>query len=284
MGELRYRIWLGKSVAGAANSSYLKVEGGDGSRPTVGVVKAEVADALLVDQRVFAGRSFIPLLASEVSKLRLDGTGGKRQLARSGHRWRFDGMMGDRLVDDEAIDPLLYQFPRIRAESFLDEADAKEALVGERVRISIHEQGAKAPWIVEVGGSCPGKSGMIVAVRERPQPLAGCVTDRVLAGLTLTAESLLDRTAFGFAQDAVESLSLTRGDDALSLKRKEDGFELVSPEKAEVSLEQGNRRILEIVSTGAEVLDAPNLSALGLDPPRGRAVLRGLPKTGTSAV
>lgn len=284
MGDVAYELRVGKSAVGSSDSAYLAVQGGAASKPTVGVVKSEVADALLVDQRSFKGRSFIALAKSELSSLSLSGSGGTRRLVRSSHRFRFEGMEHNRLVDDEALDPLLFQFPRMRAETFLDEATAKQALLGELVHIEARGKGQKVPVIVDVGGKCPDRDDLVVAWRRSPDPIAGCITGQVMAGLTLEADALLDRTAFGFPEESVEEVHIDRDGRALTLKRREGQFAMEAPEKGTVSLDAGNRRVRNIVSTRGELVEAPDLRKLGLEPPRGRAVVRGLPLTGTAAV
>jgi hypothetical protein len=133
----------------------------------------------------------------------------------------------------------------------------------------------KTPLTLSVGGRCKD-TGKVVALRRAPDELAGCVPDTVMAGLTLSAEALVDRTAFGFGTDAVERVVTERAGRRFELVRDDSGFSLKSPVQAKVDLNQGNQRIETLVNSKGEIVDAPDLTALGLSPAAGNTTVTGL--------
>lgn len=275
MGAIDYRLVLGKPAPAPSGGSYLAISG-EGSEDAVGIVKQSLVDAILVDPREFLGRALVPYGRSDIEELDLSGAGGTRHLKRDGHRFRFQGMLGERVVDGDALDPLFFHLARLTREGFLGVPEAEAALSrGERVDLAIWTESAKAPLALSVGGHCKDK-GRVVALRRAPDPLAGCVPDTVMAGLTLTAEALIDRTPFGFGTDAVERVVTERAGRRFELVRDESGFSLKSPVQAKVELNQGNQRVETLVSAKGEIVDAPDLKALGLSSPMGETTVTGL--------
>ncbi len=275
MGGSDYRLVLGKPAPAPSGGSYLAVSGA-GVDEVVGIVKQSFAEAILVDPREFLGRALVPYGRGDIVRLELSGAGGPRKLTRAGHRFRFNGMLGDRLVDSEALDPVFFHLARLTREGFLSLPQAEAALGrGERVDVQLWANAAKTPVSLSVGGRCQERD-KVVALRRAPEPLAGCVPETVMAGLTLSADALLDRTPFGFGADAVERVVTERGERRLDLVRNEAGFALKAPVAAQVDLQQGNQRVEALVNAKGEIVENPDLSRLGLAPPLGRTTVTGL--------
>jgi len=275
MGAIDYRLVLGKATPAPSGGSYLAVSG-EGIAEVVGIVKQSVADAILVDPREFLGRALVPYGRGDIVRLELSGAGGTRRLTRAGHRFRFSGMLGDRLVDTDALDPVFFHLARLTREGFLSLPEAEAALGrGERVDVQLWTSTAKTPVSLAVGGRCQERD-KVVALRRSPEPLAGCVPETVMAGLTLSADALLDRTPFGFGADAVERVVTDRDGRHFDLVRNEAGFALKSPVAAQVDLQQGNQRVEALVNAKGEIVENPDLPKLGLAPPLGRTTVTGL--------
>ncbi len=277
MGALRYRLLLGKSVRTPSGAAYLEVTGEGIKGQGIGIVREPLVKALLTDEREFLGRSLVPFGRMETTRLELTGAGGTRRIVRDGHRFRFDGMLDNRYVDGEMLDPVFFHLARLNLERFLDLEQARSALEqGEAVVVELWGKDSKTSVKLRVGGTCPSDPAQVVAIRDRPHPLAGCVPGTVMAGLAMKAERLLDFTPFSFSTDAVERLVIQRPLGRLELVRTEGDFSLKAPVEAKVDLERGNRRIQTIVDSQGEVVQQPNLAELGLAPPRGTATVTGL--------
>lgn len=275
MGAIDYRLVLGKAAPAPSGGAYLAVSGA-GSAEVVGIVKQSLADAIQSDPREFLGRALVPYGKGDIVRLELSGAGGTRRLVRDGHRFRFQGMLEGRLADADALDPLFFHLARLTREGFLSPSEAEAALArGERVDIQLWTGTTKAPLSLSVGGRCQDKD-KVVALRRSPEPLAGCVPETVMAGLTLSADALVDRTAFGFGPDAVERVVTESGGRRWELVRNESGFALKSPVAAQVDLNRGNQRVEALVNAKGEIVPNPDLAKLGLAPPRGQTTVTGL--------
>jgi len=278
MGSISYVLRLGKEAASPAGAHYLELltEGGPGS--SVVLVSRDLVTELSVDASSLRARQLIPYLSPLLSKIAIVGTDGEtRSVTKMGERaWRFVGAFSGSRVDREAFDQVLVHFARIKAEHFLSVAEAEAALAkGSKVSLELVPTDGKQPTArIVVGGACPKSDADVVAVRREPDPLAGCVPRSVLAGLDVSAESLVDRHLFWLRKDEVESLRIHRGDKKLELDRTEAGFALRAPVKGEVELETGNERIGAIVRAEGKRLDAPDPKKLGLVPPTGTVTVR----------
>jgi hypothetical protein len=125
---------------------------------------------------------------------------------------------------------------------------------------------------------------MLVVLRQKPLPLAGCVNADVLAGFTLSPGTLVDRTPFSFSADEVERVVVSVGSQRLELVRDGEGFSLKAPVQTRVALAQGNQRIETLVGSAGQKVKAPDLAALGLEPPSGSMVITGLSEVTNSTV
>ena len=285
MGPISYRLLLGKPAASPSGAAYVEVSG-EGVRGGVGAVRKEVVDVLLMDHREFMGRGLLPYARSEIARLKLEGTGGKRAIVRDQHRFRFDGMLDNGFIDGAALDPLFFHLARLEAEPFLSLQKAEQALEhsGSRVKLSVWPRAGEERVELEVGGRCPTAESRAVAIRHEPRPLAGCVPASVMAGLTLEARALLDFTPFSFAPDAVERVVTQRQGKRFELIRNEGGFQLKAPVAAQVELRLGNARVESIVDAKGDVVDDPDLKALGLEPSLGTTTVTGLSELTNDAV
>jgi hypothetical protein len=287
MGKIRYELKLGKEAAAPAGAHYLELVASGAPGSGVGVVSRDLVTELGIDAAELRGRQLMPYLSDALERIVIEGQGGTRRLVKSGkNRWRFDGMQGNLRVDREAFDAVLVQFARTKAEHFIDRAAAERALSGaEIVRVTMLPKAKDQPkGVVHVGGSCPKSENDVVAVRKEPDPIAACVPKSVLPGLTTPAEALVDKSLFTLRKDEVESLLAQRGTRKLELERKENGFTLRAPVKAEVELDVGNGHIENILRARGKIVEKPDLKKLGLDPPRGHVTLKSAAESESAVV
>ncbi len=276
MGAIRYRLAIGAEAASPAGATYVELSGVGVPTPGVALVAKELLPELSAGLTELRSKLLLPYLSIALSKLSLAGEGGERRLRREGKLWRFDGERGDRRVSREALDSVLLQLARLNVEQFLDaqEVERQQRGAGVVTVTQTPEDPAKPPGVLIVGGACPGGRPGVLARRVSPDPLAGCVPDSVMAGLTLPAERLEDASAVGLRRDEIESLSVELGGRKLVMDRLESRFELREPTRAEVSLEAGNERLEHLVAARGQRVEAPDLAALGLQPPRGTLTVR----------
>lgn len=266
MGSIHYVLALGKPAASPEGSAYLEVSGEGVPEPGVCIVSASLVSELSLGAGQLRGRQVMPYLSSSLSKLRLEGEGGVRTLAKvKGIIWRFDGMNGELRLAREPFDRVLLQFARTKADHFITATQARAAQSGAAtVRITMTPAEPKQPkGVVVVGGACPGSPEDVVALRIEPSELAACVPGNVMPGLSTTAEELVDRALFALRADEIESLDVKRGERELALDRTGSGFLMRKPQRAPVELDAGNQRIAALLAARGALVTGRELTPAG---------------------
>ncbi|HEY6558744.1 MAG TPA: DUF4340 domain-containing protein [Polyangiaceae bacterium] len=287
MGPVQYRLLLGKEAASPSGASYLEITGESAPRKGVVIVSKELVSELSVDVGQLRGQEMMPYLSASLKTLTVDGAGGTRRLRQDEWGWRFDGMLADRRVNREALNRILLQFARTKAERFIDAKLAEKALSsGEQVTIRmVPKNTALPPGRIVIGGKCPNGEG-IVALRHEPDVAAACVPSSVMPGLATPTGELVDRNLFGVRRDEVESIAIRIGERRLELDRKGDGFVMRAPAKGDVDMEAGNQRLDAMLGLTGEPLDhipdAAELAKLGLSPPAGEVTFKSVAEHGSS--
>lgn len=278
MGDVKYRLRKGAEAASPKGAHYVEIAGENA--PGKGVVLAgkTLLDELDVKLDDFRERYVMPYLSTALDKIAIDGTAGTKKLRRGELRdsFRFDGMLGDVRLSRRALDRILTQFARTRADRFIDAGEAERLLAGaEVVTVTMTPSDKKDPvGVVVIGGKCPEAPDAAVALRKQPDRVAACVPSGVVLGLSVPADGLADRTLFWMRPDAVERFDIERPDGKLSLERKDVGFVMRAPREGTVEPEPGKDRLEALVHATGKLVEAPDLAKLGLLPPRGKAVLR----------
>jgi hypothetical protein len=272
MGAISYRIALGNQAPSPPGAAYVELTGDGAPRPGVMVIKGDLVGELGAGPEHFRRRDLSRYVVGELSRLVLEGAGGKRALVQMPPGiWRLEGGF---LVDRELIRRAFAELSRSEGESF-DARQAEPALRGaDTVRATLVPSDAKQPTAeLEVGGQCPSNPKQVVGFRKKPDPLAVCLPPSALDLLKVPAEQLVQRTPFSLRTDEVESLVIEEGGRRLELLRTGTAFTLRAPEKAEVELAVGNERLELMLGTSAELVENPELKRLGLDPPSGTATV-----------
>ena len=280
MGEVHYRLRLGKEAAAPQGAAYLEVAGEGAPRKGVMLIGPGLVEELSVSVDDYRGRYVMPYLSPALAGIVIEHEHGTLRLKRAQwDGWRMDGMLGDVRVSREGLDRVLLQFGRAKAESFLDQAVARKAVaVPGAVSILLVPKDAKQPPArVRVGGSCPHQPDDTVALRLEPDPLAACVPSGVLGGFTLPAEVLVDRALFSLRPDEVEGLSVVEGERRLALQRKEQGFVLKAPHEAEVDAEAGTARLEALLGARGQIIEGADPDALGLGASAATVTVRSVP-------
>lgn len=253
MGELSYRLRLGKESPAPAGSRYLEVTRGSGESH-VYVIKKSLVDALFPAGESFRGRQIAPYQKRSVEGMVLSSAAGARRLRRVGDNFHFDGMEDGQRVDRAALERVFVALGRAVAEPFLDIEVAKAALsVEPSVRVLLRPSGDKAEASLEFGGTCPTDPGKAVGVRHVPEPLAGCIDKSVVFTLREPASAFIDDGLFSFNADEVDTVRLVEGERVLDFARKGDGFELRAPEAATLDAEAAADRLARILGVSGEL-------------------------------
>ncbi|MET0412492.1 MAG: DUF4340 domain-containing protein, partial [Polyangiaceae bacterium] len=263
MGEVRYRLRLGPDSVSPQGSKYLEVSetrpNGESERSVV-VIKDSLVKELDRSPESLRGRRIAPYSRLTLRELTLSGAGGERRLERHGLEYRLLGAPGDIRADRSAIERLFLALARTEAEPFLTLEQARAALAGaEHVTLTLVPSEAEQPSArLVVGGRCPGSEHKTVALREAPEPIAGCVDEGVLSALALPASALIDRALFSLNLDELDRLYVAEGERRLELARKGDGFVLTAPREAELDPDAVTDRLTRLLALrGERVLPQP---------------------------
>jgi hypothetical protein len=264
MTSVSYRLRLGGESVAPPRSKYLELTetrrtaGGGGERQVL-VIKDTLVKELDVAPEALRGRRIAPYSRLTVRQLALSGSGGERRLERRGEAFLLLGAPRDVRADRAAVERLFLALSRTEAEPFLSLAVAREALgAGARVDLTLEpSDGERPPARVSVGGACPGRPGRVVALREAPEPLAGCVDGSVLAALTVPGAALVDRGLFASNLDELDRLYIAEGARRLELARKDDGFVLTAPREAELDRDAVDDRLTRLLALRGELVLPP---------------------------
>ncbi len=248
MGTLVFDLAVG-GPATSGESVYVEVQGRG-----VFVVAASLVQALQVSPAELRTRDFVPYFSTDLASLHLDGEGGTRVFERApwsggrGSGFRFGPTMTGRAgkrVDATRLDQVLVALGRMQAQVFLEEAQAK-ASSRPRVTLTLTPRLGE-PAVIGVGGDCPDKKGLVVAVRSSPTPLAVCVPESVLASLVRPVEDFDDDGLVGATSDEISELEIKQGDRVLDLARTGTAFRLRRPEARDVTAELGGAFLDDLV-------------------------------------
>jgi hypothetical protein len=282
MGGIDYEVRLGGVAASPQGAHYVEVVGKDVPHAGVAIVSGDTVRELSVGADELRDRQLIPYVSGAISGIVLDGLGGRRELTRDNDAsFRFAGQHDDRRISREAIEAVLLQLSRTKAEHLVSLDRARQAQsVAEKVHVTVRPKPQSQPAVtLVIGGPCPVSEHDVLAVREAPAaprppvgaPIAGCVPASTLTALSVPAEQLVDRGLFSLNLDEIETLRVSRGNTRLELSRSGKAFTAAGQV---VELEPGNRRISALLELRGELVASANLMALGLDPGDGAVEVR----------
>ncbi len=272
MGSLKYRLDIGGESPLPPGAAYAEVEG-DG----LSVVARDLVTELSLPRDAYRGRTLIPYLSSTLAEISLDGAGGPRHFVKGPWGgWAVLSNDQNVRVDRDAFDRVLASLADVRAESFVAQAEAEQALsqAESKVRLTlVPALGARA--MLDIGGACPGHPDDVVTLRVEPPPKkAACVPRGALDPLSIPLGKLVDRHLFSLRTDETEQIALSSGDKKLELARLGTGWHLRAPTDSTVDNDVGQgfaRRLHDLV--GEEIISPAAPDKLGLATPRATATL-----------
>jgi hypothetical protein len=208
MGTIGYRFELGGDAPSPDGSAYMHVDG-EGTF----VVGRTLTVQLLRGADAYRERVIVPYGASETARLEVSGgSAAPFVLERRGTSFRVGGHEGLRASRD-AVDRLFEALAEARAESFVDDGPAEQALgQGGRVVVLTPRDASRSRVRLVVGGSCPGAdsspAGHVVVQRTEPARAAACVAGGLAEALAPAPGSLVDAAPFAAHADEIEELTL----------------------------------------------------------------------------
>lgn len=256
------------------------------------VITAQLAAALDKSPDGLRTKALMPYEIAELQSIELTGRGGVRSFERAawggsrgpGFRWSGRTPEGTTRVSEPAMARVLLALGGLEAEAFLSDEEADRALKKEVSIMAISRFADSNSAQIDVGGACPGHEGLVVCVQRSPARISACVSASALEGLSTPAEELVDRRLFAASFDAVVDVKLAEGGRSIELARRGGAWRMRSPAERDVEAPLGRglvEGLLKVEATRVVKPDgsAPNLSAIGLSPPRATARLSSTTET-----
>jgi hypothetical protein len=254
MGRITHRLAVGNPAPVPAGAAYAELEG-DG----LFVIPRDLVDDLSRPRDSYRTRALVMYSATALARIDLEGDGGARHFSRGGWGgWQMALGEGAVRVDRDAFDKVLASLADLRAETFLADAQAEEALRQDpsRIRIVVVPNGPLPRAVLDVGGSCPIDRGGTVVIRREPgPPVPACIAKEAAAALGTPADRLVDRHVFSLRPDEIEEISLVSGAAGTEIARKGTSWHLRRPIEGTLDIEEGNglaRSLGDLVSDHVE--------------------------------
>lgn len=277
MKGVTLRLALGAPASGAqpedggALASYVEVSPYGDEKGGVFVVPADVVAALDRGSDAFREPSLLGVQSPQFSKVEV---AGRVTLTRAPNgSWRLPS--GVRASAD-VVDGLLIALYELKAGPFLPDTTPVDAAKGGSVQITLVD-GKKLD--VSFGGACPSDPKLVVA---KTGTTTGCVPESVTTRITMPESAYPDTRAFwllpgGETQKISEIEAITvesGGAKILDAERRGDGLHLRVPNDEQIDNASTERFLGRVAAVTGTIVENPDLAALGLSPPAGRATIR----------
>ncbi|HZO14033.1 MAG TPA: DUF4340 domain-containing protein, partial [Polyangiaceae bacterium] len=279
MGKLHYKLVVGGAAPSPEGARYAEVEGG--ARGTMlYVVRSQLVDELEKGASSLRAKGLIPYLSTELSSITLAGKTASWKLERGPWGGRTAGAFfvntGDRKLraSRRTLDGWLVKLARLEVERFVELPPSKHARA--HVLTLDPEKADEKSAVLELGGDCPGGGALVV--RRAPRPAAGCTKAESIESLLVSADELVDRHVIGTADGDITELTISDNDTTIEMARKESSWHMRKPTEGDVEEEAAHALMNELDGLEGEIL--PSDKAPGLDAPRGRVRILGLPERG----
>jgi hypothetical protein len=253
-GALQYRFALGADAPRPDGAAYMSVDG-EGTF----VVNRSLRAQLLRGADAYRNRTVVALGPSEIGRIevhRPDGQGFT--LERKGRSVRIAGV--SLRASRSAADHIFAALVDARADSFLDEAAAKQA-TETPITVSVAAGDEGQVHELRVGGACPGDADKVVVLRTLPSVMAACTARTLVEALGATQESLVDASALWARADEVEQIRLETVGSAgplVELARKAGGWHERAPQERDLDGEESDSaNSLAAALAGARAVETP---------------------------
>ena len=279
MGKLSYTVVVGKEAPSPPGAHYVRVTGGArGARDYV--VHGPIIEELTVERGALRARRLAPYISPALSSIELSG---RFKLTRGGWGGRTAGafaVSSDEVprarADRQALDGWLAMLALLDAEKFVPIPDEDPA--GALALILTPFEGEPAK--IMLSGPSKECGDASIVIRRQPDPMAGCVPSDVVEQLSITASALADRHVVGTAEGDITELIVTSESASIEVARKDTGWHMRQPVEGPAQAEPVDKLIKELLSAAGDRVSDVDRAAMGLDKPRARLQLRGLPERG----
>jgi hypothetical protein len=262
-GNLSRVVRVGASVPSPKGAHYLEVSGGPSEENGVYVVSESVARSFTFSPEVFRKRLLVPLTGSELKTIVFRR--GAEELAleqRAKGQFFFRDRFGAARVARDAAERLLLGFARAQLEPILPIEEVK-AQLGQAPSVLELEPKVNGRGKVRVllGGPCKDREDRVFALREQPDPIAGCVPSWGLQDFLKAPKTSVDRGLFHLRADELEVLRVESAGGRLELAREGETFRMRAPKEERLDPQVAQRRVNLLLGIRGDWLEAPPVPA-----------------------
>lgn len=282
MKGVTLKIALGGVPTGAQtddagiSDAYLEVAPYADQKGGVYVVESDVAAVLDRSADAYREPKLVAPLVSQASKVDVSGY---VHLERALHgSWHLPG--GVR-ADADAADGLFLAIYEMKASPFVPDSTPVDTSKGAVVDAAMPDGKSV---VLAFGGACPVDSALVVAQARGARLDTGCVHPTVTDRLKWPSEKYVDEHAFALIAGTmtaktseIESIVVeSAGKKVLDAERRSDGLHLRIPSEEQIEKGATDAYLGRLASISGSIVKTPDLKAIGLDPPAGKATIRRL--------
>jgi hypothetical protein len=282
MKGVTLKIALGGVPTGAQtddagiSDAYLEVAPYGDQKGGVFVVESDVAAVLDRSADAYREPKLVAPLLSQASKIDVSGY---VHLERALHgSWHLPGSVR---ADADVADGLFLAIYELKASPFVPDSTPIDTSKGATIDATMKD-GKRV--LVAFGGACPVDSALVVAQARGDRLDTGCVHPTVTDRLKWPSEKYVDEHAFALIAGAmsakiseIESVVVeSAGKKVLEAERRSDGLHLRVPNDEQVEKGPTESYLGRLAGVAGSIVKSPDLKALGLDPPAGKATIRRL--------
>jgi hypothetical protein len=234
MGAIRYRFALGSDAPRPEGAAYMRLDG-EGNF----VVDRSLKVQLLRGADAYRDRTLLSYGAGAIARLEVRKRSGESLvLERQGATFRV-ASLGLR-ASRAAIDRLMAALADGRAETFLDDATADDAVGAAIITVLVSPSTPGHERVeLRLGGPCPGRPEDVVVVRATPERISACTPRAIVEALTATeVTALVDASPFFAHADEMEELRLEpvgRSGPRVDIARHGMGWHERAPEERDLT-------------------------------------------------
>jgi hypothetical protein len=233
LGALEYRFVLGGDAPRPEGAAYMRVDG-EGTF----VAGRSLSVQLLRGADAYRDHALVRYGASQVARLELRSPKEDVTIERAGSTFRVGDGNGLR-ASRATVDRLFAALAEVRADSFIDDAQADEATVTPSLTVTLIPRDAARPRVrLLFGGACPGDADRIVVVRAEPERMSACAPRGPAHTLEETPMGLVDTSPLFARADEIEDLRLEslEGDGPrVDIARRGPGWRERAPEDRDLT-------------------------------------------------
>lgn len=254
-GETTVRLYDHTDTSAASEDGEVYAEVSALGESQWGVVSARLLTTLQRSKQEFRGSQLFPFSIDKTLSLRI--VDAHSALTLRGDELGFVLEPEQRRADRTLSDILFYHLAQAKIGTFLPFSQAQALIVQDAQHKTVQQAGPGKTVEILVGGRCPGDDAALVALRNTPPRVAGCIPRTLWAGLSLGRDALIDRTVTVLKSDEIDHVIVSGAERSLDLMRKGSTWSLVSQDHREVP-NTAAEEFLEALTEGKlQLLSAP---------------------------